>query len=595
MKNQYYISKISASGTDQPTSSIDFKPGMNIIYGPSNTGKSYVFSCIRYVLGSNDFPIAEELGFDEFCVTFSNIELDGYIEITRQKNKQWNIFSTIPEVRSGKYKRDDYLSIVLNLMGIEGHHEIYKTKSRKSQAVTYNSFAHFFMIDEERIFTKSPVLSPPKFPNIIAGLSLLNFLLFGKDANSEKPEEDLNTKKIQRAAVRGYIRKKISALSSQKADLEVQLSKYNINHDAEAILESYDEELKEMESMINAVTEQNKENLSVMNALGEKYQEASITLDRYKNLQTQYEADLKRLEFIIDGAEVKELFTEPTRCPFCDNELHDEKHEEDCIKSAKAEYAKTEQLLSDLKIAYRSVENEAARIRKEYLDKKLVSDRLSDKIERILKPRVRELSNVLELYKNRTEIKKQLEMLEIAASDYESEIKEQNEEEKKDQEFDPRLSLDESFVEPFEKALKKALKISNYPGLLTCIVDPVNYDPIVNEKRKENDGKGYRAYLNSIYSSTLFRYIIENGRYAPFSLVLDSPVLSLKEDIAPSERIDSTMRAGLFRYLESCASAGQVIIIENEIPEIDYSEVNLIHFTKREREGRYGFLLDVRD
>ena len=158
MKNQYYISKISASGTDQPTSSIDFKPGMNIIYGPSNTGKSYVFSCIRYVLGSNDFPIAEELGFDEFCVTFSNIELDGYIEITRQKNKQWNIFSTIPEVRSGKYKRDDCLSIVLNLMGIEGHHEIYKTKSRKPQAVTYNSFAHFFMIDEERIFTKSPVL-----------------------------------------------------------------------------------------------------------------------------------------------------------------------------------------------------------------------------------------------------------------------------------------------------------------------------------------------------------------------------------------------------------------------------------------------------
>lgn len=35
--------------------------------------------------------------------------------------------------------------------------------------------------------------------------------------------------------------------------------------------------------------------------------------------------------------------------------------------------------------------------------------------------------------------------------------------------------------------------------------------------------------------------------------------------------------------------------IENEIPEIDYSNVNLIHFTKNANTGRYGFLIDVMD
>lgn len=37
------------------------------------------------------------------------------------------------------------------------------------------------------------------------------------------------------------------------------------------------------------------------------------------------------------------------------------------------------------------------------------------------------------------------------------------------------------------------------------------------------------------------------------------------------------------------------IVIENEIPEIDYSNVNLIHFTKNANTGRYGFLIDVMD
>lgn len=39
----------------------------------------------------------------------------------------------------------------------------------------------------------------------------------------------------------------------------------------------------------------------------------------------------------------------------------------------------------------------------------------------------------------------------------------------------------------------------------------------------------------------------------------------------------------------------QTIVIENEIPEIDYSNVNLIHFTKNANTGRYGFLIDVMD
>ena len=39
-----------------------------------------------------------------------------------------------------------------------------------------------------------------------------------------------------------------------------------------------------------------------------------------------------------------------------------------------------------------------------------------------------------------------------------------------------------------------------------------------------------------------------------------------------------------------------MIIAENELPpNVDYSGVTLIEFTMDENEGRYGFLLDVRN
>ena len=594
MKGRYYISRISAINEDGTSSCVDLTSGMNVIYGPSNTGKSYVLSCIRYVLGKNSPPIAEELGYDEFSVLFRNTENDTYLEITREPGSKCSIESNIPGISSGKYNSNECQSIILSLMEITGKHSIYSTQTRDKQTVTFNSFAPFFMVDEERIVSSDSILLSPGFKNITPKISLLNFLLYGIDANSDTSTENIETRRLKRAAVKSYIRKKIAMLAKEKEKLEADLIEYNIDQDAESILESYDKELKETEQLINSVKTENQETLKLIAELEERHQIALVTLDRYRNLESQYESDLKRLEFIINGNEVKDLFTEPTRCPFCDNELNNQKQETEYVQSARDEYIRTEKLLADLRTAYKTVEDEDAALSLDLTEKKHLADSLLEQIQQVLVPRVNELRNVLGLYKRNTEIKKQLELLDSAASEYNSEIEEQEKEEDKEQEYDPRQPLIEGdFFVAFEKELKGALEKSNFPGLLTCNMDPMKMDVVVNQKRKTNQGKGYRAYLNSVYSSTLFRYVIEHGKYAPFTLILDSPVLSLKEGIAASELVESPMRKGLFNYLKECSSYGQVIIIENDIPEIDYAGVNLIEFTKKEKQGRYGFLLGV--
>lgn len=128
---------------------------------------------------------------------------------------------------------------------------------------------------------------------------------------------------------------------------------------------------------------------------------------------------------------------------------------------------------------------------------------------------------------------------------------------------------------------------------LSLVFDKATMDIILNGKKKSTNGKGYNAYLSSAVALVLSRYMQKHARYSPGLIILDSPILSLKE--IDTRKPSQSMRNGLFENIVNFQNGIQTIIIENEIPEIDYSNVNLIHFTKDKSVGRYGFLLDVTD
>ena len=52
----FYIEKLIVSGPGKPESVVEFKNGVNIICGPSNTGKTYIIKCLDYMFGSEDPP-----------------------------------------------------------------------------------------------------------------------------------------------------------------------------------------------------------------------------------------------------------------------------------------------------------------------------------------------------------------------------------------------------------------------------------------------------------------------------------------------------------------------------------------------------------
>lgn len=60
-----------------------------------------------------------------------------------------------------------------------------------------------------------------------------------------------------------------------------------------------------------------------------------------------------------------------------------------------------------------------------------------------------------------------------------------------------------------------------------------------------------------------------------------------------SEQASNSMKSALFTYLLCHQSEGQIIIIENDIPPLNYEKANVIRFTKDPENGRYGLLESV--
>ena len=86
------------------------------------------------------------------------------------------------------------------------------------------------------------------------------------------------------------------------------------------------------------------------------------------------------------------------------------------------------------------------------------------------------------------------------------------------------------------------------------------------------------------------KFIEDEGMHKPKMLIMDSPILSLKQDVTDPASDD--MKSSLFSYIIRNCGSCQVLIAENDIPEnVDYGDVNIIRFGRGENTLRQGFLI----
>ena len=593
----FYIEKIIVTGSGKTDSIIELSNGVNIIYGPSNTGKTYIVKCIDYMFGSEREPIDISTGYQYIKIIVRT--QCGTITMSRKigENKI-EVSSNDNNVPSGKYatkaSRTNYdktiNSVWLSLIGINDLHLVISNENYKKQILSWRTFSHMFMLTETKIISEYSAILSGRDTSNTAVIASLIFLLSGQNFADTETKDAKEIKEAKKNAVKAYINKELFKLSERNQELLAQL-KENPNIDIAIEIEKIMEEISDNEKQINNSIEENQKILAQLYEKNENLSECNVLLNRYDELATQYEADLKRLSFIVDGeANLDASFS--THCPFCDGAVVVKKNH-NYIYAAKSDYKKIKLQAKDLESASKELRSEKLSLEHEIGTLMVKKKSIEELIEKKLKPQVSILKEKLSAYKDAIECQKEINILKKLSEQKTADMIENDIDEEGELKFKVKEHLDYSFINELSNGIKSFLENCNYDNLLSVIFDIVDMDIVINGKKKSSNGKGYNAYFNSVIAIVLSRYMESKAKYSPDFLVLDSPILSLKEN--ETKKPSETMRNTLFEDIVDNQKGIQTIVIENEIPNINYKDANIIHFTKEKNDGRYGFLLDVTD
>lgn len=405
---------------------------------------------------------------------------------------------------------------------------------------------------------------------------------------------------MQKAGVIIYLNEKIQELTKRRSEMEQAVAEIG-DADIDAKVDNIVLEIETVEREIVEASDESRCLLEQIYFVSAKFEEARFLRDRYRVLRSQYSSDIRRLRFIADGDSKTAGVHRLVKCPFCDNNMENRQQKRDSyIEASGAELERITLQLQDLQAAEKDVNDEIVALEKQIAELNARNDQITALINKQLKPRSAELKSTVASYRRIMEMRQSVYALEAMSTELSSDaFDRESEEDGEAQTLDPKKLLDRDIWKRLSEQFGAMVAACNYPGHPVARLSIDTLDALVNGKHKKDEGKGYRAFLNTIMLFNLMKFLGSEGTYAPRMLFLDSPILSLKEKkhgINENEKATPGMRESLFRYIVDNCGDNQIIIAENEIPDgVNYSTANLIEFTMDESVGRYGFLLSERN
>ena len=610
----YYIKKISISSVDKNeeavVSNIIMKPGLNIIYGPSNTGKSLVLDCIDYMLGGEPRRLSNHALRIKAVGMF--LDVDGNeVYLSRKLYENPNdiiVTSDSPGINGGTYTvngrtkdKETISSLWLKLMGIDQDVKIIKQiEDSVTQTLTVRTFFHFYVIDENRISGENSILKSggQKYTQNIPVPTITSLIYMMTEANYIFPEDKKKvraaTHKVRESAAREIVYGTMNAVreeEQQEAGIEDTQTVEEIQTEIDNILG----EISAAEDSLSKTTEHYQEISKALIEISGSLAESKVLRNRYDSLRSQYESDMRRLTFIAEADIHSSSIPRLERCPFCNGDLPKEERQS-CLEAAIAEADKIELHIKDLQAADEALAHEMDLL--ESKRARLVREQQSVQasIRGELRPQIKALREKLGTYTAALERAKAKKMVKSFTRILNEQLfKIETEDSAND--FDVREKIKSKMKEPLDRLLQTILEQCHYEKYEGAFFDIDTCDVNTYGSNKLSQGQGFRAFLNSVMALAVQEMLNEVGLHQPHLLVLDSPILSLKErgEETGTEITSESMRGGLFKYMVEHEENRQTIILENDIPAIDYSPANLIHFTRNPNEGRYGLILGYQE
>lgn len=603
----FQIRRLTLVGRGVPNAEVQFREGLNVVSGPSDTGKTFIVQCIDFMLGGKDAPesIPEVAPYETVHLALDVSEGEAGVVLERSiKGGDFKLISSGKEDRilSAKHSAGDKDSVSQYLLGLSSltERKIRKNKQGATREVSFRDLARLVLVDEETIISKtSPVLTG-QYTTGTAESAVFRLLLTGVDDSSLISSEDPKVAKGRQAG-------KVEMLELLLNQTKGRIAEMQLPGDVQA----WQGQLAQIETMFEAaknelaVEQQNAAQLegkrrAELASLRQLESRSGVLRElqrRFVLLEQQYLSDLRRLESIAEaGARLGQMNED--RCPVCGAPAEHQEHEhrkseaapEDVAQACLAEAEKIKLLISDLHLTRADNDREIARLDELSTQAKDRVRAVATELAEMLKPRVeiallrlRESQTsrdtyrrALELHSRVNELQGLLADLGLATIGKGPELE------------SARVRSDEA--EAFCREVENLLRAWHFPGLERVTFSEGDQDIVISGRTRASHGKGVRAIAHAAFNLALLKLCLKDERPHPGFVLIDSPLVVYREPDTDEGGFSHDVKEAFYRSIAEDFRASQVIVFENEDPPSDLgSDANIIRFTGASH-GRQGFI-----
>jgi archaellum component FlaC len=602
-----------------------FKPGFNILYGSSDTGKTFLVEAIDFMLGASEDlrDIPERNGYDRVLLGLTALAKD--YTIHRSVNLGAfrlydGLLTDIPDDAkaaknlSAVHSSKNYNNLshwLLQQIGLDKKQILYSREKGTLKSLGFRALAHLCVITYPRITSnKSPILSG-QWLERTREYGVFRLLLTGLDDSAVTSEtEVLNEPK----AIAENPPLHPDTIAEMISDYEDELAKLTDNpdglgkeeEDIDEQIETLQKALRAMEGKITSTTKERREVYENYSRMVARHNEIVELIGRFKLLNQQYTNDLKRLAAIQESGQFFVL-REPMPCPLCGAPPGGQRHDAACdgnvnavTQAASAEIAKIKLLQSELHETVESLSTENVEVLREATGLRADLKDYQQQIDSALSPDFSEarqqhtklierraaVSQATNLRKRIKALQRRLDEPSRPGAKAESVAEEST----------PEVAqyISKSVLRDFSTTVGEILQQWHFPGATDVYFAETTKDVVIGGRPRGSRGAGLCAITYSAFTLALFAYCRSRNMPHPGFVILDSPLIAYKEPMPDDEDISSSdLKPRFYEQLETFAGPQQVFVIDNTDPPAEYAAKG-IHFTANEKYGRYGLFPPVK-
>jgi chaperonin cofactor prefoldin len=602
-------------GTKKPDAEFTFTPGLNVLWGASDTGKTFLVEAIDFMLGAGDplKDIPERQGYETVEL---GLTTPGAKDYTLVRSIQGGNFMRFEGLMNGvKPNPKDAVKLaathssakpmnlsrwLLQEINLDQKKILYSKETGELRNLGFRALAHLCVITAQDISKATSPLEAGQFIDRTREYGVFKLLLTGVDDSTviEAPK----SAKIGPASVEpevlkqmlAYYETELAKMTDEPEELDTADKKIREQ------LEEVEKSLGAMESHLSDATSARKEVFAHYSSLNARANEIGELRARFKLLDEQYTTDLKRLMAIEESGRYFILLT-TNKCPLCGATSEHQKTDTECdgnvaavTTAAAAEIAKIQLLQKELHdtVSVLSEEHASIVVERARLEKDL--QQLQKAIDAALSPEFSQarktysdliekrssVQTAISLYKRVTETKEK-----ISSNGSPKAVKEVSEEQSAVAQYMPKSTLDE-----FSGVVQSILQAWHFPNATNTYFDEGKRDLVIGGKPRGSRGRGLCAITHSAFTIGLMDYCRQNEMPHPGFVILDSPLLAYKEPQGDDENIAGTdLKERFYEHLLEFIGQEQLFIVENTEPPPDILKaINHETFTGNPNEGRYG-------